>query len=273
MRALLTVVVLVALLWLFVRLVESRLAFFPSGGEQDTPASIGITFESLTLPTSDGERLRAWWLPHDAAAATVVFFHGNGGNLSLWSDAIVGIHRRGFAVLAVDYRGYGVSTGRPSERGMYRDVDATVAAARERAHPDAPVIYWGRSLGTVAAAYGATVSRPDGLVLEAGFPDARSVVSGSPILWGLLYFSTYRFPTREWLARVDCPVLFLHGDADSVIPYRHGRALHDGYAGPKRFVTIPGGDHNDLEPEDPAPYWAAVTGFAESLKKPREMAR
>src|SRR5215213_8914964 len=134
-----TVLALVAL----VRWLEPRLAFFPSPGETVTP--------------TDGERLRAWRItppPPQATRARIVYFHGNGGNLSNWTPILAGIVRRGYAVLAVDYRGYGLSTGRPTERGLYRDVDAVVAHSSSR--PDTvPLMYWGRSLGGAMAAYAA----------------------------------------------------------------------------------------------------------------------
>lgn len=255
---------LLVVIW-FVRLVEPRLAFFPLSGEDVTPANAGVDFTARTIDTSDGERLRLWHLPRPDARARVVYFHGNGGNLSMWSDVLVPLWQRGFEVIAVDYRGYGLSTGAPSERGLYRDVDATLEAEHAMAPAGVPLIYWGRSLGVVMAAYGASRRAPDGLILEAGFPSMRSVVAGNPVLWVLSWFSSYRFPAAEWLSAVRSPALVLHGDRDSVIPYRLGRQLHEAIAGPKTFVTIPGGDHNDAVPRDPALYWSAVDTFVASL--------
>ena len=97
--------------------LEPRMAFFPTRGVQETPASARQPFVDLRIPTDDGETLHAWWLEHPQPSAQVLFFHGNGGNLSMWLDVVVELRRRGFSVLAVDYRGYGDSTGRPTERG------------------------------------------------------------------------------------------------------------------------------------------------------------
>src|SRR5687767_3353893 len=94
---------------LAVRLLESRFAFFPQRGEQTTPAAFGVTYNAATIVTEDGERLHAWSLAHESPRAVVVYFHGNGGNLSVWAPVLVGIHRRGYTVHAVDYRGYGLS--------------------------------------------------------------------------------------------------------------------------------------------------------------------
>jgi fermentation-respiration switch protein FrsA (DUF1100 family) len=257
---------LVVLMW-GVRRLEPRLAFFPFAGEDVTPQQAGIPFTALTIATDDGERLRGWHMPRADAIAQVVYFHGNGGNLSMWSDILVGLWQHRFDVIAVDYRGYGLSTGSPTERGLYLDVEATLAHVDQKhPRPDIPLIYWGRSIGTAMAAYGATRRAPDGLVLEAGFPSARAVLQRNPVMLLLSYFGTYRFATAEWMAAVTVPALVLHGDRDSVVPYRLGQRLHESLRGPKRFVTIPGGDHNDPAPTNPALYWDAVLEFAGSLR-------
>lgn len=128
LSAFLIALVIVAALAALVRVAEQGMAFFPFPGEDVTPARLGVRFEALEVQTADGPRLRAWWLPHEQPRAQVVYFHGNGGNLSIWSDILVEVHRRGYNVLAVDNRGYGLSTGSPSERGMYRDADARSCA-------------------------------------------------------------------------------------------------------------------------------------------------
>jgi uncharacterized protein len=261
------ILVTVATLFALVRWLEPRFAFFPSAGETSTPAELGAPFVADTVATSDGERLRVWVLPHERARAFVVYFHGNGGNLSVWMPILVGVQRRGFTVLAFDYRGFGLSTGRPTENGLYRDVDAIVEYAWRRSGSAAPIVYWGRSLGTTMAAYAATARPPLGIVLESGFPDARSLIRSSPPMAFLSLFSTYRFPTAEFMRRTRVPALVLHGDYDTIVPFALGRALFDGLPGPKEFVRIPGGDHNDATPPDPASYWAAVDAFIDRLRR------
>jgi fermentation-respiration switch protein FrsA (DUF1100 family) len=265
---LLIVSVVLVLLVASVRLLEPGLAFFPMAGESDTPRDFGAEFESLTIETRDGERLHAWSIKGRDARARVLYFHGNGGNLSVWAPILVGVARRGYDVLAVDYRGYGLSTGRPTEQGLYRDVEAIVERFWRDAPASGPTVYWGRSLGVSMAAYAATIRSPDGLILESGFPDVRSLIRGSPLAL-LAPFSTYRFPATEFLARLKTPtpVLVMHGDNDGVIPFAQGRALFDGTTLPKQFFTIRAGDHNDATPREPDAYWGAVDGFILRLKK------
>lgn len=257
------IVAAIAAVTLLVRRVEPQFAFFPSAGESLTPAQAGVAFEPLTIETSDHERLRAWLMRAPNPRATVIYFHGNGGNLSMWAPVVTDIRRRGLSVLALDYRGYGVSTGQPSERGLYRDVDAVVARVAAIAEPRVPVVYWGRSLGSTMAAYAARVRAPNGVILESGFPDARAVVGWSPLL-AMWVFSSYRFPTARHLEQIDVPVLVMHGDHDTIVPYPLGRALFDRITSRKTFFTIRDTDHND-SPADPAAYWQAVDAFIAGL--------
>jgi fermentation-respiration switch protein FrsA (DUF1100 family) len=267
LRLVIALVLIAAALTVFVRWLEPRFAFFPSAGETTTPADFGVAFTPITVTTADGERLHAWWLRASGPRALVVYFHGNGGNLSVWAPIVSDVARRGFDVLAFDYRGYGLSTGRPTEQGLYRDADAILDHAWTMS-PQAttPVVYWGRSLGTAVAAYASSKRPPNGVVLESGFPDAQSLVRSSPLLALLALFSTYRFPTADFLQRVSAPALVVHGDRDRVIPFALGRRLYDRIAGPKRFLAIAGGDHNDLEPADARAYWDAIGQFVDSLR-------
>jgi len=255
----------IAALAVIVRAIESRFAFFPSRGETTTPEDFGIGFERITLTASGGVTLRGWSMPHASPRARILYFHGNGGNLSVWAPILAGIHRRGYAVHAFDYRGYGESSGRPSEQGLYRDVDAALDWAWEGA-AQAPLVYWGRSLGTTMAAYAASKRAPAGVILESGFVDARSLLRASPPMALLSLFASYRFPTARWLDEVRVPVLVMHGDRDRVIPFANGQALFERIAAPKQFVTIRGADHNDAAPPDPQAYWTAIDAFAQRLR-------
>ncbi len=190
----------------------------------------------------------------------MLYFHGNGGNLSIWLPILAGIVRQGYTVAAFDYRGYGASTGRPTERGLYTDVDAVLQWAYDSA-PGAATVYWGRSLGTTMAAYAATKRAPRALILESGFPDAGTLLRNSLALRFLSLFSSYRFPTATYLEHVKCPVLVMHGDEDGVVPLAAGQALHASIDGPKEWFTITGAGHNDVMPPDPDEYWARVRRF------------
>ena len=185
----------------------------------------------------------------------------------MWAPIVAHLARHGYSVLTFDYRGYGLSTGRPTERGLYRDVSALLERVQRDRDQFRPIVYWGRSLGTAMAAYAATVKRPDGLILESGFPGARALIRTSPLLAFLGLFSTYRFPTADLLKHVDAPILVMHGDRDGVVPFALGQELFERIPGPKQFVTVHGGDHNDVTPSDEAAYWTAVDAFIRTINR------
>jgi pimeloyl-ACP methyl ester carboxylesterase len=237
--------------------LESRLVFFPYRGEDENPRALGITYRALTLTTSDGERIAAWQLEPEAPVADVVYFHGNGGNLSVWLPVLASLHALRLRVLAIDYRGYGLSTGSPSEDGVYRDAEAAVryAAANRRAGPLIPI-----------AASATRIIVPDGLILESTFVDKAAVIRRQPLLRALNMFATYRFPTVEMLEHFSRPVLVIHGDRDTVIPYPLGEELYRHLGGSKHFAHVSGADHNDLFDISREEYWKPVFSFVSSLR-------
>jgi fermentation-respiration switch protein FrsA (DUF1100 family) len=266
-----TAIVTLAVLKLIVWWLEPRLAFYPIQGVQQTPAAAGLAFTDLKVPTADGEMLHGWWLDAPQPRGQVLFFHGNGGNLSLWLDVIVEARRRGFSVLAIDYRGYGASSGRPSEKGFYRDAEATVRYFDERLKgAEGPVIFWGRSIGSPVAAYAATISAPDALVLESPMPNVRTLLRTNPVMWLLSFLSSYRFPTSRFLRRYSGALLVIHGDRDSIVPFTAGRRVFDDApTSRKTFVAISGADHNDLHVVNPPYYWRAIDEFVAELTRAR----
>jgi fermentation-respiration switch protein FrsA (DUF1100 family) len=270
-RLLLAVIVGGLVLKGIVGALEPKFVFFPSRGEDENPASLGVPYHTVSIDTSDGERLAAWQLEPERPVADVVYFHGNGGNLSVWLPVLASLHRLHLRVLAADYRGYGLSTGTPSEEGVYRDAEAVVQyAVRHRPSGSArPFVLWGRSLGGAVAASATRVAAPDGLILESTFVDKAAVVRAHPVLRILNVFATYRFATADMLSDFHNPVLVIHGDRDSIIPYALGRELYERLSPPKQFVSVAGGDHNDLFDLSRDAYWKPVLDFIARLSAER----
>jgi fermentation-respiration switch protein FrsA (DUF1100 family) len=262
MRHAVLAVVFVAALWALVQWAQPRMAFFPSRGVQRTPHAAGLDYSDLKITTSDGVTIHGWWMAHPSPRGQILYWHGNGGNLALWMDVYIDLRRRGFSVLATDYRGYGGSEGSPTEKGIYRDAEATVAYFSEHLRrEDVPTIYWGRSLGSVVAAYAASKTPPDRLILESAFPDARFLFSGNPVLWTLSFLASYRFATAEHLDGYSNPLLVVHGDVDTVIPFKAGQRLFERVATTRKtFVALPGADHNEMYAHRPD-YWPAIDRF------------
>jgi len=267
LRTLFLVVVAVVVLKLLVPRLEPLLVFFPSKGEHDTPEHLGIRYTALPLHTSDGQEIVAWQLEPDRPKADIVYFHGNGGNLSLWLPVFATLHELGYRVLAIDYRGYGRSTGTPSEEGLYRDAEAAVRhAAAHRARPERPLVFWGRSLGGPVAAAATRAVRPDGLILESSFANKAAVVRSNLVLRALNAFASYRFATAELLRDFRQPTLVVHAERDTIIPFPLGRELFDRLSSPKRLVTIGNADHNDFFETTNTMYWQPIVEFIDALQ-------
>ena len=234
---------LAALLFLF----QDSLTYYPQIGQEiyTTPREHGLDYEPLSLATPDGERLDAWFVLAPQSRGVVLFLHGNAGNLSHRMDSIAMFHRLSYSVLILDYRGYGRSTGKPSEAGLYRDAQtAWDYLTRQRGIPPVRIVLFGESLGGAMAAWLAARERPGALVLS-------SVLISAPALAADLYpwlptrwLLRMRYDTRAALAEVRCPVLVAHSPDDEIIPFRHGRLLFEAAAEPKVFLSLAGG-HND----------------------------
>lgn len=253
---------------LLVLFVEPRLVFYPTREIWENPADFGFEYREFEVPTSDGERLSGWLIPNSASEVDIIFFHGNAGNLSTGRlDLLLSLVRQGYSLFVFDYRGYGKSSGSPDEEGFYRDAEAATQYYWSHLHqPGKTVVYFGRSLGGVAAARATQTREPDGLILEAAFPDKRSLVGSLPLLFRLLsVFSTYQLPTAAFLSEIRCPVLVLHGDRDDIIPYRLGKSLYDGLKTEKRFLTISGASHNDQYIVGEQTYFKGIAEFIEGL--------
>lgn len=226
---------------------QENLVYYPQLGREirSTPGDRGLDYEPLTLLSPDGERLDAWFVPNPEARASVLILHGNAGNISHRLDTIAMFHRLGCNILIFDYRGYGRSTGMPSEPGLYRDAQtAWDYLVRQRGIPPERIILFGESLGGAVAAWLAARERPGALVLSSAFisvPElAADLYPWLPVKW----LARLRYDTRAAMAEINCPVLIAHSPDDEIVPFRHGQALFTAAAEPKAFLRLTGG-HND----------------------------
>ena len=257
---LVTIALVLVGLKLLVWWCEPRIAFYPIRGVQETPAALKLPFTDVRIPTGDGETLHAWWLEAPSPGAQVVFFHGNGGNLSLWLGAIAGIRQRGLSVRPWTIGATATArAGRAS--GDYRDAEASIRALRTGSGRAAPRCSTGDGpSGAPVAAHAATRLAPDALVLECPMSNARSLLRTNPVLWLLSFFSSYPFATSELVQQLDIPLLVVHGDMDSIVPYAQRRTGLRA-APPRTRSPIPGADHNDLHVVNPQLYWQAIDTF------------
>ena len=231
----------VALLALF----QSRFVYFPLRGIMATPAAIGLSYETVHFEAADGVRLSGWFVPAESSRGVLLFCHGNAGNISHRLESIDVFHRLGLSTFIFDYRGYGQSQGKPTERGTYLDAEAAWRYLVEKRGVDpTEIVFFGRSLGGAVAAWLAREHTPPALIVESTFtsvPDlAAQLYPFLPVRW----LSRFDYSTVEYLRQVHCPVLVVHSRDDEMISIRHGRGLFAAANEPKEFLEITG-SHNE----------------------------
>jgi hypothetical protein len=233
---------------LYLFIMQPRLLYYPDmpGRELEaTPADVGLVYENVSLHTRDGVQLHAWFIPAERPRATVLFCHGNAGNISHRLDSIRLLHSLGLQVLIFDYRGYGQSEGRPSEKGSYRDVDAAWRYLLDvRGLPEDGIILFGRSLGAAVAADLASRTRPAAVILESAFTSVPDMAAGIYPWLPVRLLSRYRYDNLGKIIQISAPLLLVHSRQDEIIPFSHGERLFKQAREPKQFLEINGG-HND----------------------------
>ena len=234
---------LALLLFLF----QPSLVYYPEIGREiaATPQQASLPYEDVRLVTADGVALHGWFVPAgNPARGTVLFLHGNAGNISHRLDSLQMFHRLGYNTLIVDYRGYGKSAGKPDEQGTYRDATAAWDyLTQTRIIPPARIVLFGESLGGAVAAWLASRQAPAALVIASGFTSVPDLAADLYPLLPVRWLSRFSYDTRAFLQASSVPVFIAHSPGDDIIPFRHGRALYEAAPGPKRFLELAGG-HN-----------------------------
>lgn len=238
------IIVLLLLLNGMMYLWQPSMVFFPMSIHEQNPGDWGLEYEDVFLDTDDDVRLHGWYIPREGTSKTVLFFHGNAGNISHRGESIKIFHRLGLNVFIVDYRGYGKSTGKPSEQGIYADArSAWDYLNLERVIYEEDIIIFGRSLGGVIASQLASEVYPGKLIIESGFSSSRDMARKIfPILSNVI-FLRYGFNAVENMKKIRCPVLVAHSPHDDIIPFRLGEKIFRAANEPKWFLKMRG-DHN-----------------------------
>ena len=228
---------------------QRRLLYHPTAEIESTPGVVGLGYEDVWLENRLGSRLHGWWVPCDGARLTVLFCHGNGGNVSHRVESLRLFHGLGVSTLVFDYSGYGQSDGSPSETATRADARAAWDwLVREAGVTPERVILFGRSLGgAVAAGLAAELAaegvQPAGLVMESTFTSVGDMGASIYPWLPVRRLVRDRYDSRDTLEGLQLPVLFGHSPDDDVVPFALGRALYESYGGPKTFLPMRG-DHN-----------------------------
>jgi uncharacterized protein len=236
-----------AILVLLLFVMQSRLIFHPEVGRDvtTTPRAIGLAYEEVWLDAGDKVRLHGWFVGRAEPKGVVLILHGNAGSIALRLDWLRMFHDLGYASFIVDYRGYGRSSGTPSEQGTYEDARLAWNHLTEaRGFAARNIVLLGESLGGPIAAHLAARESPRALILHSTFtsvPDvAAQIYPVLPVRW----ISRFDYDTRAYLRQVRSPVLVAHSPGDEIIAYSHGQALYAAAPEPKAFIELSGG-HNE----------------------------
>ncbi len=259
---LLLVIILVSL---FRRSVVNYFAFYPEPGTAVDLSRLPEPVEHLYLDCSDQVTISAFYLPREGARKTFLFFHGNAGNASHRLPHALGLWNLDANVLLVDYRGYGLSKGSPSENGIYLDGLAALSfLVAEKRIPQEDIILFGRSLGATVAVYLAESHQFAGMILVSPFSSGKDVAKATGLGF-LAPFIGDPFNSLQRIGQVECPTLVMHGKKDMVIPHRLGQRLSEYSPSLVRFISIEGAGHNDIIQNDPQRFYRHISDFCEGL--------
>ena len=208
------------------------------------PVAAGFPEASvLHLATEDDERLVAWYVAPDRGRLLALYFHGNAGPLAIRGAVLSALTQNGMGVLAIDYRGFGGSTGSPSEEGLHHDAEAVYKKARDLGYAPNEILLVGESLGTGVAVNLASRHEVAGVVLDSSYSSTLDVASERYWMFPVSLLLKDRFRSDELIQHVQAPILMLHGDADRVIPIRFGEKLFSLAQRPKEFLRVAGAGH------------------------------
>lgn len=235
-------------LCIYVYYIQSSLIYYPDMPGRNlvaTPENIGLSYQDVEIITTDNIKLHGWFIPHDKVKNTVLFFHGNAGNISHRLESIEIFHRLGLNVFIIDYRGYGQSEGKTTEQGTYQDAEAAWKYLHDvQGISGQQIIIFGRSLGASIAAWLASKHAPAALIIESGFSSVPAMGQRLYPFLPIHWLTHFKYDTRQYVKRISCPVMVAHSKNDEIIPYDEGREIFAAAPENKQFLALRGG-HND----------------------------
>ena len=263
----------------YMKLIENlewAYIFFPTAHIELTPGDMGVRYEEVFLTTVDGENLNGWFVPasssrDNTSALTFLWFHGNGGNLGHRAEDVVQLTRRlNVNVFIFDYRGYGKSTGSPTEQGVYQDARTALSYLKGRDDvSEGGIVFLGRSLGTaVAVELAASLpkeSQPTGLILISPLTSTHDVARVSNRFNPLRFLVPDRFNSLSRIPGIESHLLVIHSDWDEMIPLEQAERLFAAANHPKSFYLWPEAGHNDSLEDAGGGLWAALRDYLDSL--------
>lgn len=248
----------------YLRYFEHRSLYFPTKEIEFTPRDVGLAYEALYIDTDRGMRLNAWFVPAADSRYTLLFCHGNGGNIGHRIDKIAILNRLGLDILIFDYRGYGLSSGRPSEKGLYKDAEASYDyLVYERKISPERIILYGESLGGAVAVELATKRHAKAIITECLFSSTKDVAKIFYPFFPTFIISS-KFDSSNKIRSVKIPKLIIHSTGDEIIPFNQSVKLFKLSSEPKRHLALKG-SHNTCYQDSRDLYTSGISEFLRGL--------
>ncbi len=243
--------------------METGFIFHPTAEIVQTPKEFDLTYEDIYFTTADGVRLNGWYIPSAVEGPTLLWFHGNAGNISHRLHNLRLVHEKlKTHIFIVDYRGYGKSEGQASENGTYQDAQAALQYLQRQKNIDLKyLVIFGRSLGAAVAAHLAAQENAAAVILETPFASIAEMAKVAFPFLPLGPFLKTRYDVLKIIPLAKSPVLVIHGDQDDIVPYAQGRKVFEAAHEPKEFYTIQGASHNDTYLVGGEPYFSVLRNF------------
>ena len=267
MKIFLWLIIAVIIFLVGIRYIERHSIYFPMKDVISNPASVELPYEEVYFDTPDNKRLNGWYIANSKAKFTIIFCHGNAGNISHRLEKILIFYNLGLNIFIFDYRGYGKSIGAPSESGLYEDADAAYNyLTKERRISKDSVILYGESIGGAVAIDLARKTDVGALITEETFTSIKDM-SGIAYPFLPYFIFSSRFDALSKIKNVGCPKLIVHSIDDEIVPFRLGEKLFDAARPPKKFLKIRG-SHNTAFLESEEQFKEGIKSFLSDLKRP-----
>jgi fermentation-respiration switch protein FrsA (DUF1100 family) len=263
----LLVFLLAASFYFFYPKIENFFIFYPDRSLETTPANWGLNYEDVFFETADGKRLHGWFFPLPGERPTILFCHGNAGNISHRIENVKLLLDCGLQVFIYDYRGYGRSKGKPSEAGLYQDGLAAYdyLVDRKRISPER-IIPFGRSLGAAIAVEIATRRDIRSIIIESAFTSTKDMAKNMFLFQLLSPFLPHHYNNLIKIKGITVPKLIIHGETDEIVPFSMGEMLYEAANASKYFFPIPGAGHNDTYFVGGKRYFQIFSDFAKNSR-------
>lgn len=242
------------------RHLEDQFIYYPEQPYFAHPKDYGWPYQDIWITTEDDVRIHGWWIGAPEHETQVLFLHGNAGNISHRLDRLASLGKIPARFLLLDYRGYGQSEGKPSEKGLYKDAHAAYQYLLDQGTSPDKLVVFGESLGGAVAIDLASTKKVGRLIAESTFTSLRDMAN-IVMPWVPSAFVSNGFQSIEKLSKVHVPLLIIHGTNDSIVPFEMGKKLYENAKTPKKFFEVPGADHNDVYVVGGDPYRQKITRF------------